>query len=347
MIYGHGDDLFQYGGKVTMNFSSNIFTHADLTPLYQHLSQHLAVIGSYPEPEPLTLERMLAEQLGIQPQQVMVTAGAIEAIYLIAQLYRGWASIIPQPTFSEYEDACKTHDHVVSYYDNDTLEELPEQRVYWLCNPNNPTGNVMVKALMSYVVRHHPQYIYVVDQSYEDYTDLAMLRPCEMTDCHNLLLLHSMTKRYCVPGLRLGYITGSPVILDRLRMLRHPWSVNAVAIEAGRYLLESGFKPIADRRAYLKEAQRLQLRLRVLEGLRVLDSRATFMLCYLENGEARTLKQWLIDNHGILIRDASNFRGLDGRYFRVAAQTAEEDDLLADAIGEFLRGKSRHFKKYW
>ncbi len=347
MIYGHGDDLYQYGNQVKMNFSSNIFTHVDLSQLKKHLAMRLDVIGSYPEPEPITLERLIAEKLGIRPQQVMVTAGATDAIYLIAQLYRGWASVIPQPTFSEYEDACKLNGHLVSYFDNDAMEQLPEKRVYWICNPNNPTGNVMVKGLVSYVVRHHPQYTYVVDQSYENYTRKAMLLPREMADCHNLLILHSMTKRYCVPGLRLGYITGSPVILDRLRSLRRPWSVNAVALDAGRYLLESGFEPIADRDAYLDEAIHLQAQLAAIEGLTVQDSYTNFMLCRIEKTPARQLKQWLLQNHGILIRDAANFHGLDDHNFRVSAQRPEENEKLVAAIKEFLSGKSRHFNKYW
>lgn len=347
MIHGHGDDVYQYGNQVKINFSSNVLAHADLTPLKQHLASRLDVITNYPEPEPVTLERLLAEKLGLQPQQVMVTAGATEAIYLIAQLYRGWASIIPQPTFNEYEDACKVHDHIVSYYDNDTLEQLPEKRVYWLCNPNNPTGNVMVKGLMSYVVRHHPQFIYVVDQSYENYTRKSLLVPNEMCDCHNLLIIHSMTKRYCVPGLRLGYVTGSPVILDRLRQLRQPWSVNAVALEAGRFIIENDFEPIADRDTYLDEAVHLHAQLSAIDGITVMDSYTNFMLCRIEKTDAHQLKQWLLDNHGMLIRDAANFRGLDDHYFRVAAQLPTENEALISAINEFLSGKSRHFKKYW
>ena len=59
MIYGHGDDLYQYGNQVKMNFSSNIFTHVDLSQLKMHLAMRLDVIGSYPEPEPITLERLI------------------------------------------------------------------------------------------------------------------------------------------------------------------------------------------------------------------------------------------------------------------------------------------------
>lgn len=338
MIHGHGDDVYQYGNQVKINFSSNVFAHADLTPLKQHLASRLDVITNYPEPEPVTLERLLAEKLGLQPQQVMVTAGATEAIYLIAQLYRGWASIIPQPTFNEYEDACKVHDHIVSYYDNDTLEQLPEKRVYWLCNPNNPTGKVMQKSLISYIIRHHNQYVFVVDQAYEDYTEYEMLCTSEMQDCYNLLILHSLTKRYCIPGLRLGYITGSPIIIDRLRLLRQPWTVNALAIEAGKYLIGNHVELMSQeqRKAYLEEARRLHGELSKIEGVMMMESDANFMLGYLGETTSRELKQWLIENYGILIRDASNFRGLDTQCFRVSAQTPEEDDVLVTAIMEYL-----------
>jgi threonine-phosphate decarboxylase len=64
-----------------------------------------------------------------------------------------------------------------------------------------------------------------------------MIQPKDMTDCYNVMLVHSLSKTYCIPGLRLGYIFASPIIIDRLRQIRQPWTVNAVAIEAGKYLL--------------------------------------------------------------------------------------------------------------
>ena len=337
MIFGHGDDAFRYGDKVKMDFSTNLPTFADLSSLKAHLATRLDVIKSYPEPEARELEAMLAEESGIQANSVMVTAGAIEAIYLIAQLYRGWASIIPQPTFTEYADACKIHGHIVSYYDNDDMELLPEQRIYWLCNPNNPTGNVMLKALMNHVIREHRNYLFVVDQSYEDMTMKSMLQPHEMQDCHNLILIHSMTKRYCIPGLRLGYITASPIIIDRLRMLRQPWTVSALAIEAGKFLLKNHIRVIPDKKEYLEEAARLHNELNNTKGLMLMDTDTNFMLAYMEQSNATQLKRWLIDNYGILIRDASNFHGLDNRCFRVSAQTPRENNVLIAAIREYTK----------
>ena len=300
MIFGHGNDSYLYGDRIKMDFSSNLPGFANLGGLEAHLATRLSTIKSYPEPEARELEELLAEELGIQPNSIMVTAGAIEAIYLIAQLYRGWASVIPQPTFSEYEDACKIHGHLVSYYDNDDMEVLPDKRIYWLCNPNNPTGNVMLKTLMSHVIREQRNYIFVVDQSYEDYTLKSMLQPREMQDCYNLILIHSMTKKYCIPGLRLGYITASPIIIDRLRQIRHEM---------------------------LSDIPRLML----------MDSDTNFMLAHIEHSNAKKLKQWLIEKHGILIRDASNFHGLDHHCFRVSGQTPEQNEALVEAIKEYLK----------
>lgn len=336
MIYGHGDEIYRYGDKVKLNFSSNVYSQADYTELKNYLMSHFDVVGHYPEPDAHTLECMIAEKLGVKENTVMVTAGANEAIYLIAQLYKGWSSIIPQPTFSEYEDACRINNHVISYDVKDELDVLPKDRIYWICNPNNPTGNVLVKGMLNHIIRKHPRYLYVIDQSYADYTLAPMLEPKEMTDAFNLMLIHSLSKKYCIPGLRLGYIVASPIIIGRLKQIRQPWTINALAIEAGKFLVNQDIKMIPDLKGYLSEAFRLHRNLEAIEGLKVLKTNTNFMLVSINNSTALELKRWLLENYGILIRDASNIRGLDNNYFRVTAQTPEEDDQLVEALTEYV-----------
>ena len=338
MIYGHGDDTYRYGEKVKMNFSSNIYQKADLTELKQYLATRLDAIGNYPEPEPKELEELIAEKLEIPASMVMVTNGANEAIYLIAQLYRGWASVIPQPTYTEYADACRMFDHIISYESTDELNILPEDRIYWICNPDNPTGNVMLKSLLAYVIKKHPRYLHVIDQSYADYTLQPMLKPKELLDCYNVMILHSLSKKYCIPGLRLGYMTASPIIIERLRDIRQPWTVNTLAIEAGKWLIKNDPKVIPDIKDYIAEAQRLHDELQAIDGIMVMDTKTHYMLVNIDWTTSLELKNWLIENHGILIRDASNFHGLDAHCFRVAAQSPEENDALINAIKEFKDG---------
>ena len=156
------------------------------------------------------------------------------------------------------------------------------------------------------------------------------------------MLIGSLSKKYCIPGLRLGYIFSSPIIIDRLRQIRQPWTVNAMAIEAGKYLLTNNPQMIPDLQDYLSEAQRLRQELTVIEGIRVLKTDTHFMLVIIDFAEAWELKQWLINNYGILIRDASDFRGLDSHYFRIVALTKEDDNQLVAAIREFKKWKENN-----
>ena len=104
--------------------------------------------------------------------------------------------------------------------------------VRWLCNPNNPTGEVYPLEKIQILSRRH--HWLVIDQSYEDCTSCEMLSPREGVEMQNVIQIHSMTKRFSIPGLRLGYITAPAPVISRLRTNYRPWAVNALAIEAGR-----------------------------------------------------------------------------------------------------------------
>ena len=327
MIDGHGDDRHLYGG-ISINFSSNIYAHADLSELREHLAGCLDVIGSYPEPAPLTLESLIARTEGIEADQVLVTSGATDAIYLLAQTFcHMQAYEVKHPTFSEYDDACRLFG----------MSEGQGAPVCWVCNPNNPTGTVCPPDELKQLARRHQ--LLIVDQSYEDYTLAPLLSPQEAIGCGNIILIHSMTKRYAVPGLRLGYLTAPAPLLSEVRRHCRPWAVNALAIEAGKWLLQRRFRLISHLSAYLDEAQRLGRRLGGVEGISVMPTQTNFMLCTIEQATAAELKQWLAHERGMLIRDASNFRSLTPHHFRVAAGLPCENSALVKAIHQFLSTK--------
>ena len=93
---------------------------------------------------------------------------------------------------------------------------------------------------------------------------------------------------------------------------------------------------IPDLKGYLQETMRLHQALSSIEGLKVMKTDTNFMLASINNSTSIELKRWLMDNYGILIRDASNIRGLDNNYFRVTTQKPEENDLLIEAITEYV-----------
>ena len=325
MIEGHGDDLYRYE-NIKMNFSSNIYAGTDLTALETYLRSRMDVVRSYPEPSASSLEQMIARDCGISPDEVLVTSGAVDAIYLIAQTYRqeGTCHIL-QPTFREYEDSCR----VFGY------QEHEDGALCWLCNPNNPTGDVMaIKDVLALAERHR---LLIVDQSYEDHTMVPLLQPADVIGRDNIILLHSMTKRYAVPGLRLGYITASSAIIRRLREQYRPWAINALSLEAGKWLVSHKAVAIKDLPIYLAETQRLRSMLNEIEGIEAQKTQTNFFLCTIRQATAPELKEFLAREHGILIRDASNFTCLTSHHFRIATQSPSENDALVTTIKQFQK----------
>lgn len=326
MLQGHGDDLHHYS-DIRVNFSSNVVNCFRHDGLFQHLAQRMPDVLSYPEPTPQTLECAIAQRLGLQSQQVSATNGATEAIYLIAQAWRGSRSAIVAPTFSEYADACRMHGHEVTYITS--LQDIPQDaQLVWLCNPNNPTGTVTPCDTLRQTILRHPHILFVVDASYAAFTLQPLITPAEAAAMPNVLMLHSMTKEYAVPGLRIGYVTACSALLQRICACRMPWSVNQVAISAAHYLLEHSEEFLLDIPALMQERERVRERLNALGTLDVSPSDTHILLCRLHEGTAAQLKERLASEHGILIRDASNFVGLTPAHFRIAVQSPRENDML-------------------
>lgn len=334
MIEGHGDDLYKYAAKIKINFSSNINTNHDTQKLQNRLISSLHKIHLYPEPDALSLRKALSFKYNIDADSILVTNGATEAIYLLAQAYRPSNTAILIPTFSEYEDACTIHNHSLTYYQD--IEQIESHiEMIWICNPNNPDGRIYSVEYLMGIVKKYPNTIFIIDQSYADLSDTPTCNIEDAREVENLVLLHSMTKQYAIPGLRLGYITAHPSIINKVKNFRMPWSINTLAIEAGIFLLQED-EICPNRKELLDESQRLQEELSKIKGLKVITSPMHYFLCELDRKSSTELKNWLIDKHSILIRDASNFRGLNERCFRIAAQSKEENNQLIKALKEWI-----------
>ena len=94
MIDGHGDDIYRHAVAIKSNFSSNVYAGIDHEALFRRLAESLPRLCSYPEPEPFTLEAALAAFYGMDGGGVCFTNGATEAIYLVAQAFRGRRSAV-------------------------------------------------------------------------------------------------------------------------------------------------------------------------------------------------------------------------------------------------------------
>jgi threonine-phosphate decarboxylase len=291
MLEGHGDDAWKYSVPIKADFSSNVWYGELDEGLREEVCSRVGSVTHYPEVDGRTVRGLAAAAFGVLPEQVLVTNGATEAIYLVAQLFAGGSATILAPAFAEYEDACRMHGMQVRIgaWPGTPGEGFGTDLVF-ICNPNNPTGLALPLDDLLRMVQGEPGVLFVVDESYIEFAaSTASVLPALPV---NVLVLRSLTKSCRIPGLRVGFVMG-----------------------------------------LLAEAAVFRSQLSSATGWRVHDSDTHYFL--METPAAFTagqLKLRLVEEWGLLIRDASNFRGLGPHHFRVACQAPGDNQLLTEAL---------------
>ncbi|MCD7938543.1 MAG: aminotransferase class I/II-fold pyridoxal phosphate-dependent enzyme [Tannerellaceae bacterium] len=340
MLFGHGDDFYNAASiEVKSNFSSNVWHGANLDKLKEHLITQFDKLSWYPEPDAGSLKRLLARRFELKDENVLITNGSTTAFYLLAQSWKGARSTILVPSFSEYEDACRLQGHQIAFFStSEDLSnlELEGQDFCWICNPNNPDGKLIHRTELLKLIAANKNTTFIVDQAYTAFTTEEMLRPSDSKVHKNLILVNSISKAYNVPGLRIGYIIAQPSVIKEVTKYVIPWSVNTLAIEASKYILIHPAQFTLPIRKWQRETAEFIYQLNKLDGLEVIPTGTTFFLVRLKKGTAAELKKYLLKHKGILIRDASNFRGLDETYIRLSTQTSQENQELTGYIKEWL-----------
>ncbi|ASB49599.1 pyridoxal phosphate-dependent aminotransferase [Alkalitalea saponilacus] len=339
MLYGHGNEIHQYIQGIKADFSSNIACGGTHPAILAHIKDSINLIGNYPEPDACSLREAIARKEGVDLRQIVVTNGSTEAFYLLAQLFKNGKSLVFTPSFSEYEDAAKCHGHSISHQPSGKFNiQMTEQYdCVWLGNPNNPDGVVTDSDLILNFCSNHPDACLILDEAYHSLCH-EYVSPLS---CHNvpdnLVVVRSLTKLFALPGLRLGYIIASEEICESLSEIKMPWSVNALAIEAGKFIMDKYEELKPDINALLKESSRFQKLMAEIEMVSVSPSECNYFLVKLHKGTAGDLKKHLVDQHGFLIRDATNFRGLTSAHFRVAALSPAQNNQLVNAIKTWIQ----------
>jgi threonine-phosphate decarboxylase len=336
MIKGHGDDIHNYKG-IKANFSSNVCADGPHPSLVAHLKGALSSLEQYPEPCAESLTQRLAECYHLLANQVLVCNGATEAFYLLAHHYRGQKSLIFTPSFSEYEDACTSAHHPITYADNQlyTSVNYADVDLVWLCNPNNPDAFCYDFQVLTDIIKSNPQCLFIIDEAYIEFARGQRSFIPLFATLHNVVVIRSMTKRYSIPALRLGYMLGNAKVMASISKNVMPWRLNTLALKAGEFVLSSDYADDFDQETVLTQSQALQNEIGKIEGIELLPSNASFFLLR-SNIPATRLKQRLVEDYGLLIRDASNFRGLSPYHFRVAVQSEQNNKLLVHALKEIF-----------
>ncbi len=355
--------LFRHGGrradqKGMLDFSASINPLGPPQSVLKALREALPEIAHYPDPECRELTERIAAHHGVAPEQVVVGNGSNELIHAIARAFRPKRVAIAEPTYTEYLRASLLVGAEVDHWLAEgshfkfTAFDPEGAQIVWLCNPNNPTGGFWAGSqALAHWISNHKRSCFVIDEAFLPLSDentlckrLALPRTLvrEARRVENLIVLRSLTKYFGIPGIRLGYAISNRDLARQIRKELIPWSVSVLAQVAGltalndsafddqtRTWLTERFRPARDGFSFHSVGTRRDFLL--------LRSHTNFILVRLRRLSSSELCECLRP-HNILIRDASNFVGLDEHYVRIAIRTSAENQRLFDALSAVLQG---------
>ncbi len=332
--------LFRHGGAAPpgmLDFSASINPLGPPASVLTAIQHALPDIARYPDPDCRELTARLATLHGVSPEQIVVGNGSNELIYAIARAFAPKRVAIAEPTYTEYLRASLAVgaevDHWLAEGEDFFVEPFdPEGAdIVWLCHPNNPTGQILGTVADSWIESSRPP-LFVVDEAFlplmispywKNFSVIPFLHHCP-----NLIVLHSMTKFYALPGIRLGYAVANEAIIRRIKSQLPPWSVNRLAQVAGLAAMEDESYFRQTRAMMRPRLEEFEVQFgNLLHHLRLVKPFACFFLIRLLEPRGPELTARLKER-GILIRDASNFVGLDEHYVRISLQTREDNERL-------------------
>ncbi len=349
----HGGNIYaaakQYGldVKKIIDFSSNVNPLGSSSIARRAARRALSIIERYPDPEMTDLRRAIAQYHGIKTEQVVCGNGSNGLIHLIPRVLRPRHVLIPIPTYSEYASAaqdtgCEVMPFPLKERDGFRVDPVEMSFVLkgvdmvFLCNPNNPTGQIVPKRemieIMNYVLQQGTTL--VIDEAFMDFNESESMVK-EAVQSSRIICLRAFTKFFGMPGLRVGYAISDEATIAELREFQEPWTVNIPAERAAITALNDWGYIKKTRRLIGKERDRMLSALRLLPGVETYPGSANFILFKLVSGDAHMVRQKL-GYRGLLVRECSGFPGLDSRFIRIAIRTRRENNRLIKALRELL-----------
>ncbi|ANE46365.1 threonine-phosphate decarboxylase [Paenibacillus swuensis] len=359
--YGHGGDrdtaaaLFGYKPNQMLDFSANINPLGTPVQVLEALVNGLPEILHYPDPAHRNFRRKLAARLGVDPEELVVGNGAAECMALALLGLDVRAVGIAAPCFSEYASLAEQFGSrvitVTGKAERDfrpTLDELlallEQADLVFLGHPNNPTGSTYpLEELRALADRAEAVGSYLVlDEAFVDFIppEERVTLLSELSKYTRLIIIHSMTKFYGIPGLRLGYAIAHRSVAERMRGKQVTWSVNALALLAGEGCLDPSLAEFeqSTRALVHRERKRLVKALQAPDlGWTVWPSAANFLLVRLPEPWTAAELQSAMGLRGIMIRNCAMYEGLTPHDFRIAVRGPADNDRLLTALRAFAQ----------
>ncbi|MBN2516368.1 MAG: threonine-phosphate decarboxylase [Deltaproteobacteria bacterium] len=353
MIRDHGGNVGEIARRygidedTILDFSANINPLGYSPALKEAIIKNFDSILNYPDMDSVDLVAGLSRYHDIEEDHIMVGNGSTEFMYSIPLAFKPKKALIVTPAFSEYEKGLRIAGADVTYFQTDETRKFSIDisflcsrlgegfDILYLCNPANPTGILTPREQLLTLIARAQEIgvLSVIDEAFIDFVEEESVKRA-ILEFSNLIVLRSMTKFFGVPGLRIGYVMAALPRIATIKDKRIPWSVNALVQKAAVKALWDSHYIMKTRDYVCHERDVLRHALHEISGLQAFEGAANFLFVSIDRSAGLTSTELRnrLEPEGILIRDCSNFVGLDDRYFRVAVKSHDQNMVLIEKL---------------
>ncbi len=312
------------------------------------IKNEAANVHIYPDGSAAHLREKLAEKLGVCAGSIMLGSGGEEIIKMIGYAFidNGDEVIYAVPSFDLYEMAVNLMGGVsvrvplTKDFEHDFeafIEKVnTKTKIIFVCNPNNPTGNIMDRNKVEYLVNHIPEdVLLVLDEAYFEYAkvnpdypdglDILKKRP-------NTIIIRTFSKVAGLAGLRVGYLISSKSIIDEMSKVKNVFNSNRIAQAAAIAALDD--EAHIDGTVHLNyESLEMMKNYFNKKGLSYVPSNANFIwvnVCC----DTRIVNEALL-KEGVIIRPGFLW-GYD-EYIRVSTGTIQQTEVFINKLDKVLQ----------
>lgn len=371
----HGGNIFQFAHEQRIEPYEVVDFSANINPLgpsqrgLDALNAQLRYISHYPDATNDDVLNAIADTYEMDKHQIIVGNGAAELLYAICRLPGYTGAFVPAPGFSEYKEALEASklpvrdifyrpredDNGLPYFEVPYLAletfaaELKGQDgriIVFLGNPNNPDGTLLDKDHIRTVASmlKDANSLLVIDESFIDFVGNDPLQDNEhsmrslVNEFDNIIVVHSFTKFYAVPGLRIGAAFGNETLITQLQQYIPSWSVNTLAQAYTKAALNDvdyikrTKQELNEERAFMYNA------LDDIEGITVYPPSANFILFQVnQEGITANYINEELKKYNMIVRNCDSYVGLTNHWVRIAIKDHDTNIKLVDKLTNILK----------
>jgi histidinol-phosphate aminotransferase len=302
-------------------------------------------LNRYPDPEAKQLTQTIREQNNIPPAfDVLLGNGSDELIQILLMALPPSASVLSvQPSFVMYQQISQSLG--LNFLNVPLLPESFEldltailaaitahqPAIIFLAYPNNPTGNLFSADAIRQIITAANGLV-VIDEAYAPFADASFMG--ELSRYKNLLVMRTVSK-LGLAGLRLGYLVGTPNIVEQLNKLRLPYNINILTQATAHFALTHHAIFDGQTQLICTERTRVYEQLCNIDDITAYPSAANFVLFKTPENKATDIFI-AIKAQGVLIKNLSPQGGLLADCLRVTIGKPEENQAFLAALNASL-----------